>query len=68
MNAPVLYIDSNRENAELAVTIKPSELLYKKDIIKVQNKLRQKLHLKVFTLEVKYLPNMFRVEYFLEIV
>lgn len=68
MNAPVLYIDSNRENAELAVTIKPSELLYKKDIIKVQNKLRQKLHLKVFTLEVKYLPNMFRVEYFSEIV
>lgn len=68
LNSKVLYIDSNRENAQLVVTIKPDVLLHKKDIFIVQNILRKKLNLNIFNLEVKYLPNMFIVEYFDEII
>lgn len=68
LDAQVLYIDTNWEEAYLAVTIKPDILLCKKDILAFQNSLRQKLKLKTLLIRTKYQPNQFDVSYLPEIV
>lgn len=68
VDSKVLYIDVDRENAALTVTLNPNEIILKNDIMQVQNRLRKLLHLNVFCIEVKYTPNMFCTDYFSEII
>ncbi|WMJ23638.1 PolC-type DNA polymerase III [Paludicola sp. MB14-C6] len=67
-DAQVLYIDTNREQGHMAVTIRPEALLCKKDIFTFQNLVKQTLKLKYFVINTKYHPNQFDASYFSEII
>lgn len=68
MDADLLYIDNNKTDKELIITIKPQILLSKKDIMRVQNSLKKKLDVRGIFIEVKYTPDMFCADYFPEII
>lgn len=67
-DATILYIDTNREQGHIALTIKPCVLVSKKELLKISRKLKKLLILNEFKIYLKYTPDMFCVEYVDEII
>jgi len=67
-DSKVLYIDVNKDNAEVTLTIKPDELIAKKNIFTLQNYLKKALGINLITIEVKYVKTLFVESYIEEII
>ncbi len=67
-NAEVLFLDTRREAGEMEITVKPSVILEKASIFPVQLEIQNAFGLNRTKILTKYLPSMFNVDYFPEIV
>lgn len=67
-NAKLLYMDVNREDGELLITLTPDLLLPKKELLSAQEKMKETLKLNRVKIMTKYKPDMLTNNYFPEIV
>lgn len=65
--AEILFLDAFHESKELVITLKPAELLLKRDLAELEPLLAKALKLKKVTIDTKYLPTQFECSYLSEI-